>query len=791
MKLTHISCTQFAGVRDQSVNLTDGINVLYGKNESGKSTLVHLISRTLFQNARLDGRRDKDFRELYFPAAKKGSQIAGDFADGKISIETAAGTYTLSKEWGTDARCMLSTPDGVFRDADTINSILKDVLTYGEGVYTDMLLTSQYRSDIALQTLLDASQKTAAKQEIAEAVSQAFAESDGVSVDAIEQAIQGKIDEIGGKHWDVDREAPARKNGRWASGLGEILKAYYAMEDAKSVLDTISRLEAEVDQATAAYAKEEEAIRTAQEDFESFSAFADQLAIQNERQKAVQRLQEEEQKYTHILSEWPRLTAQLERTKALRAESETRRTLDLYAKAKKWHDEWVELGAKAAAVSCPTDRELSDARTAQKAINTLSNQLCGMNLNAAIHMLGNQSVTVRSLRTGEKWNISDEKAVITEAVSITIPGVMEMELSPANVDVEEVRTQLEKYTHIVADILKAYGAQSVEQLEKTAATYKEWQRDRDMVSNRLQALLGNTVYEELEQAAQQVQKQPRDRETVDAEIHEICAGRDIAGFIVQCETYIRTYEAEYGQIDSLKIKAFDTHAEWENVRKAMDTAQDIPAAYQRVADPEGHRALLHEKLENARRDREAALTALTTVTSRLETYKETVSENPAEDAARAESIFMEQKTLLAHWRHIGQVFAEQKEKIHDNPLEDIAAHFTRYLGMISDGKVSSEFPAADKLDMHIYSSDRLIDYNKLSEGTKETVSLAFRLAVLEHLFPDGGGVVVLDDPFANMDADRTAKSCELLKEFAKRHQVIFLTCKEEYADMLGVDAVHL
>ena len=77
------------------------------------------------------------------------------------------------------------------------------------------------------------------------------------------------------------------------------------------------------------------------------------------------------------------------------------------------------------------------------------------------------------------------------------------------------------------------------------------------------------------------------------------------------------------------------------------------------------------------------------------------------------------------------------------------------------------------------------DYKKLSEGTKDTVSLAFRLAVLDHLFPQGGGVIVLDDPFTDMDAERTEQACALLQECAKQHQVIFLTCKEEYLDMLG------
>lgn len=109
MKIKKISCTQFAGVRDCSVSLDGGVNVIFGKNESGKSTLVNLLSRTLFQNAklRLNLQNDKDFKNLYFPGEVKDG-TKGDFADGEITFETENGSYKLSKEWGDEPRCVLS-----------------------------------------------------------------------------------------------------------------------------------------------------------------------------------------------------------------------------------------------------------------------------------------------------------------------------------------------------------------------------------------------------------------------------------------------------------------------------------------------------------------------------------------------------------------------------------------------------------------------------------------------------------------------------------------------------------
>lgn len=790
MKIKTISCTQFAGIRDRNISFDDGINLVYGKNESGKSTLVNLLARTLFQNARIDGRSDKEFKSLYFPGARKGSKESGDFVDGKITLETENGTYTLTKEWGSDARCTLSTPDGVIRDQKKIDAILKDALLYGEGVYADMLFSSQRNTDLSLQTILDASKKTDAKQEITNAVSQAFSESDGITADAIEQAIHQKIEEIAGKHWDMQKDAPVRKAGRWATGLGEILKAYYDLEDAKSVLENITRLETEADLAAADYTAKDSTVGIAEAAYQRFHTFAGQLTIQSERRKAVERLEKETAKIKDVLSVWPQLTAALEKARALQTEMEHRKLLDQYESAQKLTEEIAALRRDIGGQSCPTDREIADVKAAQRKISALENKLCGMNLTAAIQMLGGNSVTITSLRTGQALDV-DGSVSITEAVKITVPGVMEMQLSPADVNVSEVNYAMDEQRKIVSDIITRYGVDGLDALELLAKKISADETKIETLSNRLSVVLGTTEYAELEAAVASISGEVRTKESIELDIRALCGGSDVMRYITAKETIVQGYANEYGSVDALKAKAYDTEAELKHAQEAVKAVQDIPEEYANISDPKGYLTMLQQELKSHQRIREAALTAKTAAASKLESYQENLSGDPAYNAEHAERIFEEKKALLAHWMHIAQVFAQQKQNVQNNPMQDIADSFTRYLGIISAGRISSEFPDPEKLNMSIYSGNSQLDYGKLSEGTKETVSLAFRLAVLDHLFPDGGGVIVFDDPFANMDADRISQSCELIQECAKRHQVIFLTCKKEYMNTLEGNQIFL
>ena len=117
MKIKSVSCRQFAGLRNlKPVQFQDGMNIIYGPNESGKSTLVGLIYSLLWQNCKVDGRKDKDYKKLYFPAeVRSGSR--GSTIDGKLVIEGDDGKYTISKKWGTGGAGDLETPTAVLDES--------------------------------------------------------------------------------------------------------------------------------------------------------------------------------------------------------------------------------------------------------------------------------------------------------------------------------------------------------------------------------------------------------------------------------------------------------------------------------------------------------------------------------------------------------------------------------------------------------------------------------------------------------------------------------------------------
>ncbi len=796
MKIKNISTSQFAGIKDKSIRFEDGLNIVYGENESGKSTLLNLLSAALFKEAKLDRRKDAAFVESYFPSAVKGG-IAGDFIDGKVTFETADGQFTVSKEWGAEPSVRLSTPQTTVRAQSTVNELLKQQLVYGEGVYAGMLFSPRKDNEFALRTILNdfADKKdkdNSIRQELAATITMAFAESDSVSIDTIENAIEQKIDALS-RRWDVTTDMPVRKSGggRYLNGVGAVLNAYYNLEDSRAVLNEIQARKKTAEEASAAYKEAEAQLKDVENDCTEFEQFYNRLATQAERKNSIELQNKMLAEYKTVLKNWPVYLEETEKAAKLSDEMNKRRIADMYTKAKVYKEQADAYRKSIDGKPCPAAEEIRQVTECSRKITQLENRLCGINLNAIVRMMAGHTVQIVSVLTGEEIALTDGNAAITEAVRIIVPGVMEMELSPADVNVADVENSITANRDIINGIFAKYTVESVEQMEAVRNEILEIQNQLEKTQANMDALLGTISFDRLEAAFESITGEIRQASDIQADIRELCGPQTPDRFISSREAFTDSYAEKYTSIGELKGICFDITQKLAELTDSIDKLDNIPEKYQDISSPDDYLQDLRDVRGDMQVRKQDALIRKTNAVAALENYESNLTEDPYAAVTKAETAFEEQKALLNHWLHIRQVFTQQKASLTNNPMEGLADSFMSYLDIITEGKITSEFPDGDKLNMNIYSSDRLMSYSKLSEGTKDTVALAFRLAVLDHLFPDGGGVIVLDDPFTDMDTARTHQACKLLQQCATRHQIIFLTCREEYNDLLQGNIIEM
>ena len=150
MIIKEAGCNQFAGLRNFKQKFHEGMNIVYGENEAGKSTLVNLIYRILFQRVNVGEREEIDtsFRKLFFPSDVL-EGVKGDFVDGTLSFVTESGEYTLEKTWQKKGACKLITQTGSIMSEKTINEFLakEDMLQYGKGIYDSIIFLNQKNSN--------------------------------------------------------------------------------------------------------------------------------------------------------------------------------------------------------------------------------------------------------------------------------------------------------------------------------------------------------------------------------------------------------------------------------------------------------------------------------------------------------------------------------------------------------------------------------------------------------------------------------------------------------------------
>lgn len=153
---------------------------------------------------------------------------------------------------------------------------------------------------------------------------------------------------------------------------------------------------------------------------------------------------------------------------------------------------------------------------------------------------------------------------------------------------------------------------------------------------------------------------------------------------------------------------------------------------------------------------------------------------PLAELDAQEKELLQEKTRLEK-RHTAilrakEFLAQAKENMASRYLDGVEKGCLRYLKALG-GNEGLRFSA----DGSTVCEDRgrLREMAYYSVGSKELVGFCVRIALADCLFQGETPVLVLDDPFVNLDDEKTEKAKRLTKELSKKYQILYLTCKQE------------
>ncbi|MGN0335776.1 MAG: ATP-binding protein [Lachnospiraceae bacterium] len=121
-----------------------------------------------------------------------------------------------------------------------------------------------------------------------------------------------------------------------------------------------------------------------------------------------------------------------------------------------------------------------------------------------------------------------------------------------------------------------------------------------------------------------------------------------------------------------------------------------------------------------------------------------------------------------------------RESLTSKYMGPICAGFQKYYEMIDrNGGNTYEIDANSHIT--VYEKGRQRETDTLSTGYQDLTGLALRIALVDAMYQGEAPFLILDDPFVNLDEEKTVAARRFLKEISGKYQVIYFTCHSSRA----------
>ncbi len=128
-----------------------------------------------------------------------------------------------------------------------------------------------------------------------------------------------------------------------------------------------------------------------------------------------------------------------------------------------------------------------------------------------------------------------------------------------------------------------------------------------------------------------------------------------------------------------------------------------------------------------------------------------------------------------------KLLKEADERLKAKYRAPLEQSFNKFISLIEN---SEDFVADIDVDFKISVENKGFSRSKdyYSEGYKDLLEIAKRFALIDVFFSGEKPFVILDDPFCNLDEDKTERAVKLLEKLSESFQIIYFICHSSRGD---------
>ncbi|MFW6247862.1 MAG: AAA family ATPase [bacterium] len=803
----------FGALRDLRVSFGPGVTVVLGENEAGKSTLFAAIRHALLTPAKLTRSQFAHRLGRYLPRPD------GTAVECELVVDLG-GEYRLRRRWGTDAYSLITTPDGAEISGDEADSRLRTLLPVTPGTFQTIFLVDQSQLDATLDRIGGDAES---RDEIAAMLRRTKEETGGVSIEAFQRVLDDRSRALFGR-WDRDRNRPEGGRGienEWQRDVGELLRAYYDLERAKAELDQTLRAEQALEAANAALEDAAGRLRTAEEFVRRHAEAYETLRRSAELDREISSqstlladLRRDGRRWAVVDEEArtardelvgaeraaEQANAALARVDEVRAAAERRA---LYDRARAAEKEVVEVRARLAQIAPVDPDALAELREVEREHAELRAKLSVGTLRARLSARAATSVTAASddddAREIDLGPMGDETLEAHRRLRFEKDGlVITVETGDEPYDrLLERAQQLEERS---GELAAALGAARAEEAAQRRRDREAAARELEAAERRLGGVLGDASLEELRAefgARATIPEEAGERDAgATAEQQDALDPREVARQASEAHARLGSVKAQVASLSRERDALVERYASQEaledrlaEVKTALSELESrrgatttVPDGFQTADDFLTEFERRQVSLDRLRDEYQQARIEQARVLERL---PERTGEEVRDAVGEAERRFAQaERRAAAIERLEAATRTALAEQTHD-PFAPFAASVARYLAATSDDAyevVHDDDPLVPSRFVRRPGPD--LEYELLSQGTRDMVALAIRLALAETASRTGAPApLFLDDPLVDMDPHRRALAARAIERYADGRQVVVFTCHPEHAEI--------